>query len=888
VSDVSVGRRSAPAHLTRAIAPQLTVIGGQLAAGIGNLLFAVAMAHALAPGDYAQVVTFLALFVLLHVPGIALSAAGALDPERLARHRPRVVAAGVGVGVVLVTCCAPIGAAIGLTPSLVVALGVAAPAAALLSLHRGLAYGREQVGRVTASLVAEPVVRLAVGVSLALAAGPVGAAAATVLAGCAALAVCAARSEPDTRSPRRAAAPASSAIVLLAVSFVAIAVLQSTDLLVANRVLDADGAAAFGVLSTLGGAAFFATATIPLVLMPAAVRGREHAGQVAVALTAIVGLGVAVAGTVLAPIALPLAFGDRYGGLARLVGAYLLAMALLGVVRVQLARRAATAGQRAWPVVAVLVAIGAEGVADAMWARSVDAVVATTLFTTAGLAVVLELPYVLARADRAVVTARRSMGAVWSMVGLCAVATAVRTATSRGLWVDEAISVTQAQLPFGSMIRDMETTDVHPPLHHAILWVTVRLFGTSEFAVRLPSLIAGVALVPVMYWVGSVIYDRRTGWIAAVLTTIAPFCVWYSQEARMYAQFMLLAAVAVGAQVQAVRRGRWYDWGLYAVSTAALAWTQYFAILPILVQQVGFAWAIWQVRHRPRAWRSLLRGWIVTLVLIGLLVAPLLPIVRAEYAAYAHRGVGLVPSQAGAGSSTLGGTISIYSVGANLIWAFFGYHADSAMVQIAALWPLLMLLALVMLGRGRSRPSLLLLGLVVVPMTALFAFGSQRSDFFELRYFCGAVPAMLLLASRVLTATTIRRTAVVVTASVLTAVMAVGLVDQQLNGANPRLYDFKGAFAHIRAGAGKDDIVLYEPDYLAEVVSYYGPGMTSRVVGTKVPDGVRVWVMATEKVLAAKNSSAQLGTQLAHLEQHRRVVATYKLPNVTVWELEPA
>ena len=116
-----------------------------------------------------------------------------------------------------------------------------------------------------------------------------------------------------------------------------------------------------------------------------------------------------------------------------------------------------------------------------------------------------------------------------------------------------------------------------------------------------------------------------------------------------------------------------------------------------------------------------------------------------------------MPGQAGAGSSTLGGTISIYAVGANLIWAVLGYHADGAMVQIAALWPLLMLLALVMLGRGRSGPSVLLLALVVVPMAALFVVGSLKRDLFELRYFSGAVPAMLLLAARVVTSTTVRR-----------------------------------------------------------------------------------------------------------------------------------
>ena len=87
----------------------------------------------------------------------------------------------------------------------------------------------------------------------------------------------------------------------------------------------------------------------------------------------------------------------------------------------------------------------------------------------------------------------------------------------------------------------------------------------------------------------------------------------------------------------------------------------------------------------------------------------------------------------------------------------WGYHSDGVMEQIAALWPLLMLLALVVLGRGRSGPSVLLVALVVVPMAALFLIGSVKRDLFELRYFSGAVPAMLLLMARLVTATTKRR-----------------------------------------------------------------------------------------------------------------------------------
>ena len=301
VSIAAVGRRLAPirSDVARTMRPQVTVMSGQLVAGVGNLLFAVVLARVFTPAQYSDIVAFLALYVLLHVPALALSAAGSLAPDRLALLGPRVAVVGAAVGAGLVAASVPIGGLLGMPSGLIIALGVAAPAAGLLSLQRGLGYGREAHGRVAASLVTEPAVRVVVGVALAAVLGPVGAAFATVLAGYAALAVCAGR-EPAWRLPSAAAgrtssAPAVSTVGALSVglAFVGLAVLASTDLLVANRVLDPVGAAQFGVLSTLGGAAFFATATIPLVLMPAAVRGRPHAAATAVAMTA--GVGVAIA-----------------------------------------------------------------------------------------------------------------------------------------------------------------------------------------------------------------------------------------------------------------------------------------------------------------------------------------------------------------------------------------------------------------------------------------------------------------------------------------------------------------------------------------------------------------------------------------------------------------
>lgn len=869
------------------------VMAGQLAAGGGNLLFATALASLLLPGEYADITTFLALYLLLHVPSSALSAAGALAPARLTDLRRRVAVIGLATGVGLAALAGPLGLIAGLPTSMVLALAVAAPGAGLLGVERGLAYGHERHSGLATSLVAEPCTRLLLGLALTAAVGPLGGAIGTVAGGYVALRVFVVdsarrRLPPPTGQPATALEPPRLAhrpdAMSAGIVFVLIAALQSVDLLVANRRLGSVDAARFGVLSTLGGAAAFATATVPLVLMPAAARHRAKATSTAVSLTLGVGAGLVVIGALLARPLVVHGFGEIYAPAATWLVPYLVAMAMVGLIRVLVAQHCA-AGDARFALVSTACALAVEITVLLLVGHSVGAIACTTLFTTSGLATVLAFPSTV----RVPVAKVRTMPApsMMAMVGLCLAATLVRTITDRGLWVDEAISVHQAQMPFREMLADMRNTDVHPPFHHAVLWVTVRVFGTSEFAVRLPSLIAGVALVPAMQWAGRVIYDRRTGWIAAVLAAFAPFCVWYSQEARMYAQFMLFATLAVGAQVQAVRRGRRGDWVLYAVATGAMLWTQYFAVLPVAAQQLGFAWALWRRRGQRDQARRLALGWLASTAIIAIICLPLVAFLRQQFLAYTNRSDALVPGQAGAGSSNVGGTISIYAVGANLIWAIWGYHSDSAMVQIAALWPLAMLLALALLGRGRSGPSALLLALVVVPMAALFAIGSIKRDLFELRYFSGAVPAALLLGARVVTATAKRRAALVAFGMVVTSTMAVGLVDQQLNGANPRLYDFEGALSKVDQEAEPGDILLYEPAYLADVIAYYAPDLVTRPLGSPVPaDATGVWVLATDRVINTTDTAAKVGDVLARLEQQQRsVVETFERPNVKVWEL---
>ncbi len=466
-------------------------------------------------------------------------------------------------------------------------------------------------------------------------------------------------------------------------------------------------------------------------------------------------------------------------------------------------------------------------------------------------------------------------------------ALALRLLVTRGLWVDEAISVAQAKLPFDVMLHRLQS-DVHPPLHAALLWVTVRVLGDGELAVRLPSILAGTLMVPLLYLTGRELFDRRTGTIAAALGAALPLAIWYSQEARMYSLYMLFATAAVLGQARAIRRGGVGSWALYSVATAALLWTQYLGALQVVAQQLVFVAALYRRRREGRPSGRVTLAWVASLVFAGLLVLPLVPYVQSQLAAYGQHGAGLgtLPSQAGNAVASQPG-LSVYSIIANLIWAVGGYHANRAMEQVGALWPFGMLLALLLLGRRRTIGSTMLLVVIAVPMAGLFLIGQKRQDLFELRYIAGVVPALALLGARATTTLARSAKAATIVAGVLVILLLGALADQQLNGTNPRLYDFRGAVREVVAEAKPGDQVLYNPQYIHEVVQYYGPHLDAHPFSRwRDAVGAKGRIFLIGSFLDKPDVAKRTGAVLSELEQQRHLVGDFRRPQLRVWILE--
>jgi hypothetical protein len=455
----------------------------------------------------------------------------------------------------------------------------------------------------------------------------------------------------------------------------------------------------------------------------------------------------------------------------------------------------------------------------------------------------------------------------------------LRLAVPRGIWLDEAITIHQARLSLHDLFANLYNGDRQPPLYHLILWLTIRAFGHGEFWVRLPSLIAGTLIVPVLYAFGRELYDRRTGLIAAGFAAVSPMLVWYSQEVRMYEFATLFGLLALLMQLRAVRNPTsMLNWVGYILASAALLWSHYFGLIVVAVQLLVFVAVI---VHRSRAGeriRPLALGFGYSLLVLVMVVIPLI--------AFAHHQYQVTSAAAGSPSGTYD-YLSFYSVLSNMAWSLWGYQPDATTVLLSAMWPLALLFSLVMLGRGGSRQTSALAAAAIVLVALLITVSVFDKSLFEVRNFLLLVPLVLLLIARLITGWVRHPRLRLLLAGAVAAILLIGLADEQLNKSNPRLFDFRGAINDIKANAGPNALVLYEPGDMRYVLEYYAPGIASQPLTARIKaggEGSPLFVLASFQ--DNKRFFNQTNKAVGQLAFFRSLEHRFKTPQTLVWEFQ--
>ena len=182
---------------------------------------------------------------------------------------------------------------------------------------------------------------------------------------------------------------------------------------------------------------------------------------------------------------------------------------------------------------------------------------------------------------------------------------------------DEVATWNQSrQANLRSLIEAMRG-DVHPPGWTILMYYVQKVIGGSEFALRLPSAIAGVLSIPAIFFLAKLIYGRSAGLIAAGLMAFLWAPVFYSQEARAYSLLILFSILTFHCLIRIIssseehRRNYFLIFSFILLSTI-LSYLHYSGLLMVLVQG---GWAIVRTVNSRRMLTKLLTIYLAILLL---------------------------------------------------------------------------------------------------------------------------------------------------------------------------------------------------------------------------------------------------------------------------------
>lgn len=305
----------------------------------------------------------------------------------------------------------------------------------------------------------------------------------------------------------------------------------------------------------------------------------------------------------------------------------------------------------------------------------------------------------------------------------------------QSLWYDEGVTAVVTQRG-AAWLTEWTANDIQPPLYYYVVAGWGALAGWSEWALRFPSVwfaALGVALIAALALRLS--RSHHAGVMAALLAALHPLLIYYSQEARMYAQLTMLAILAAYLLVRLADAPAfsWRLWLAFVVVGTAAVYTHYFAVF--LLAGLALAFVIDSHRLRPDQHSSQkLRSLLFAGIAILLLYSPWL---------------GAIFSQLSEDRSYWTGALKLDEA---LIKVAIAFTSGETVFEQTALWLLigyavLTALAIVNLLRGGADAHRLLLYTgcwLLTPVIAVLVLAIAVPKF-NARYVMEALPALLLI-----------------------------------------------------------------------------------------------------------------------------------------------
>ena len=443
---------------------------------------------------------------------------------------------------------------------------------------------------------------------------------------------------------------------------------------------------------------------------------------------------------------------------------------------------------------------------------------------------------------------------LWALLAIVVIAAALRfhRLGAKSYWLDEATSVYLCDLSMvpaaerskmgvgarlGRMIHEIKKHDAHPPLYQIMLFVSLEVFGRSEAAARLPSALAGVFTVLLMYRLGSRLFGSRAGLMAAGLAGVSAHLIYFSQEARLHSVLICLTAAHACLLVDLLRppkRGA-HLWCLYVLLGAAGLWT-YAPYGCVLVGHWAF-YALYGSRSKKH-----LSYFALAQVVVVISILPWVPVMRqvsgGVQAQLAERPGDARPL------SALGVSASLLEATAGLSYARWVANALTRSVahMTALAWMTAAAWAVACWGlvRGcmvRGVRGARAYALCLVPVAAYLALPIPRVHDFELKHAAFCIPFFVLGIASLLSSGRVPVWLRGAAAGVLVVANVLGYVHY----ASPRFEKepWRAAIQRIESLSRPGDLIMFNPAYAQAPYHVYGVKRLP-VVGPPSPFGEKM------------------------------------------------
>ena len=292
------------------------------------------------------------------------------------------------------------------------------------------------------------------------------------------------------------------------------------------------------------------------------------------------------------------------------------------------------------------------------------------------------------------------------------------------VWTDEAFTIDLLKQDFGGILFGT-ASDVHPPLYYLIAKCFTFLWGSSLLSLKLVSILP---ILLCMSW-GAFLVRRRFGFFAALLFTlflgVIPCTMEYAVQIRMYSWAIFFLTFMGLWAYEACLSGKWRYFAGVILTSAAAAYTHYFAFVAA-IWIYGFLFLALLFTSR----KELLK-WLASTILSLLLFVPWMPYMKIQV-----RGVSK--------------SYWIEDITGETIKEFFPFLFYMDIPWTTMVWILLLaagvLFAICMIWKGKKREGIFALLLLLVPvLTAVtgVVLSTLIRPIFIVRYL---LPCMGLLA----------------------------------------------------------------------------------------------------------------------------------------------